>query len=74
MALLTLIKKGNKSSAVAAIGNTVIAVAKGIAYVLNLPAADYRILQTSCHQAALALYGENQEITAYQKLFEELLK
>ncbi|MEH7122414.1 cation diffusion facilitator family transporter [Bacillus sp. JJ1773] len=33
--LLSLIKKGNKSSAVAAIGNTVIAVAKGIAYVLS---------------------------------------
>ena len=49
-------------------------LAIGITYVLNLPAAEYQMLQARCHQQALALYGESQEITAYQKLFEELLK
>lgn len=49
-------------------------LAKGISYVLNLPPASYRLLQEKSHQLALSLYGENQEITAYRKLFEEQIK
>lgn len=49
-------------------------LAKGIGYVLNLPAAEYRALQAKCHEKALSLYGEAQEIDAYKKLFAELHK
>ena len=49
-------------------------LAAGLLYVLNLPPAEILALRNRCHQYAAALYGEEVEMAAYNKLFAELLK
>ena len=47
-------------------------LATGILHVLNLPPAEYQALCDRCYEKAISLYGEEQEINAYKKLFAEL--